>query len=381
MDGQMHEIGLADESDDVWDCVSDLLVRPNRAVQATVAGLPSVRNIRSLIVIENRRAAARLVRRQFGGGGPRRSFKAGVVAALIVTGLAARIPALHLVVTVARPGLGYHDWLREALPAETRVGAILLGPARANRKPVVLLTNGRGRLMAVAKFGVNEVTRPLVRHEAVALKEVGDALRKTVHVPELLASGAVGSGEVLLMAPLPAAVSGRRPTRTALIEVVRAVGAIDRRPGASLHDVASLPRLAPLRARIDEVVRCTKGAELGSFHGDLHPGNLAVAHDGRVVLWDWERWGHGAPVGFDLLHHDLQSWITRDGMAPRDAAVALIAQAPMNLEPLGVRPSSAPAVARDYLIRLAARYAADEQDRAGSVLGKIEQWLFPAVLG
>ncbi len=175
MDGHMHDIGIADKSDDIWDCVSDLLTRPDAVGKPPVVGLPSVRELRSLVVIEDRRAAARLVWRQFGSGGPRRSVQAGAVAVLIVTGLAPKIPALRLVVPAARPGLGYHDWLRQALPAEARVGAVLLGPPRANRKPVVLLTSDRGRLMAVAKFGVNKVTRPLVRHEAVALQAVGDA--------------------------------------------------------------------------------------------------------------------------------------------------------------------------------------------------------------
>lgn len=381
MDRQLPSIGGADKSDDLLDCVSDLLMVSDGARQSQVIGLPSGRELRSLVVLEDRRAAVRLVRRQFGGGGPRRNFQTGAVAVLIMSGLATMIPALHCVVPAARPGLGYRDWLRQALPEEARVGAVLLGPLRSNRKPVVLLTNGSGHLVAVAKFGVNKVTRPLVRHEAIALEQVSDVLGDTVHVPGLLASGSVGKGEVVLMAPLPAAAPGHHPSRKALIELVRAVAAIDRRPGLSLREVASHPRLTPLRRRIDEVMGCNDAVEVGSFHGDLHPGNLAVARDGRVILWDWERWGHGAPVGFDLLHHDLQSWIHRDGIAPMDAAVALIARADVTLSPLGVRPSSAPAVARDYLIRLAARYAADEQDQAGSVLGKIEHWLFPAVLG
>lgn len=234
--------------------------------------------------------------------------------------------------------------------------------------------------MAVAKFGLNRVTCPLVRHEAKALEEVGSLLGGVVHLPRLMASGSVGRGEGLLMSPLADAVPGLRPTRETLVEVVRAVGAVDRRPGPNLDEVAEHPRLAPLRARINETRRSNEGVELGTYHGDLHPGNLAVAHDGRLILWDWERWGYGAPVGFDLLHHDLQSWITQDGMNPRAAADALVAEASGILEPLGVAASAAPSVARDYLIRLASRYAVDQQDRAGSALGNIEEWLFPAVL-
>ncbi len=380
MDDDMPDIGIADPSEDLWDCVGDLLANSDQHALASVVVLPSVRNPRSLIVTQNRRAASRLVWRQFGGGGPRRGLKAMVLTALVLTGLAERNPAWRFGVPIVRPRVGYREWLQRQVPTGTRVGAVLLGPPRANRKPVVLLVNGRGELVAVAKFGVNKVTRPLVRHEADALQQVGDALGDTVHVPRLLASASVGKGEVLLMAPLPVASLGTRPSRAALVEVVRAVGAADRRPGMALREVATHPRLAPLRPLIDKISQSNEAVVRGSFHGDLHPGNLAVAHDGRVVLWDWERWGRGAPVGIDLLHHDLQSWITQEGMAPRDAATALIVESPMILEPLGVSPLSAPAVAKEYLIRLASRYAEDEQDRAGSALGAIEQWLLPAVL-
>lgn len=365
----------------MWECVGDLLTRGGGTGRATVIGLPHVGELRSLVVIEDRRAAARLVQRQFGSDGLRRRLQSAAIASLIITGLAGRIPALHAVVPDLRLGLGYHDWLLQALPGGARVGAVLLGPPRANRKPVVLLTNVSGRLMAVAKFGVTAVTRPLVRHEAIALMQICAPLRDTLHVPKLLASGPVGAGEAMLMAPLPAIVSGARPTRAALIELVRAVGRVDRRPGPTLREVAIHPRLAPLRPRIEETAERVKDVQIGSFHGDLHPGNLAMARDGRAVLWDWERWGHGAPLGFDLLHHDLQSWIAHDGVAPREAASALIARSSVILEPLGILPLQAPDVARDYLIRLAARYAADQQDRAGSILGSIETWLFPAVLG
>ncbi len=381
MDLHTPGAGIARKSDDIWECVQDLLMMSDGVGQVAVAALPSVRNLRSLVVIRDRRAAARLVRGQFGTGSLRRRLQAQAAAAAIATGLAPKVPALYFVDRGPNPGLGYLTWLQQALPREARVGAILLGPPRANRKPVALMTDGKGRLMAVAKFGVNRVTRQLVKHEASALLQVGSALRGTVHVPKLVASGAAVKGEALLMAPLPAASSGRRPTRSALIEVVRAVGAADRSPGDALHDIASHPRLAPLHPHIDGIRQCLEGVQLGSFHGDLHPGNLALANDKRLILWDWERWGRGAPVGFDLLHHDLHSWITQDGVAPKDAARTLVSRASEILYPLGVRPTTAPAVARDYLIRLAARYASDDQQGAGSALGKVEQWLFPAVIG
>lgn len=372
---------MADAAVDIWDCVDDLLARAPSAAGVPVVALPSAKDARSLIVAENGAAAARLARHQFGGRGWRRAVEANAVALLLATGLAVRIPALRRVPRRAAPNLGYGSWLDEALGETAQVGAVLLGPARANRKPVVLLTTSNGELRAVAKFGVNDVTRPLVAHEALALDQVGKHLLGAVHTPKLLASGTVGDARALLMEPLPSLVVGRRPSREAVVELVRLISAIDRRKGPDLLAAATHPRLAPLRLRVEAIAARTAGVQVGSFHGDLHPGNLGVADDGRLVLWDWERWGHGVPVGFDLLHHDLQSSITRGGVPPRDAAARLVEDAPAILGPLGVTSSKASAVALDYLVRLADRYATDAQDKAGSMLGAIEDWLFPVVLG
>lgn len=364
----------------IEDCVRDLLGRPASDGDVVVVALPSARDPRSLVAIDARLAAARLTYRHFGAGDTLRRIKAGGFAVLILSGLVGRMPKMRVVFGHAMQRLGYRDWLKRNLPEGTLVGAVLLGPPRANRKPVVLLSNSGGDLVGVAKFGLTGVTTPLIKNEAEALLQVGGALGEILHLPKLLASGPVGTGEVLLMAPLPTPAPGLRPTRRALIEVVRQIACIDERPGEDLRDIASQPRLAPLRSRIDEVARCIEGVKVGSFHGDLHAGNLAVARDGRIILWDWERWGYGAPVGFDLLHHDLHTWISQDRMAPGEAAMALVAGAAVILAPLGVQQSVASSVGRDYLIRLAARYTADQQDLAGSGLGAVEEWLFPAVL-
>lgn len=372
---------MTDAGVDIWDCVDDLLAQTSGADRAFVIALPSASDPRSLIVVNNRRAAAHLARRHFGGRGWRRSAQTSALALLLATGAAARIPALRHAPRRAAPKTGYQAWLDEALGGPAQVGAILLGPARANRKPVVLLTTSNGDLHAVAKFGINEVTRPLVEHEAFALDQVGKHLGGDVYTPKLVASGAVGDAQALVMEPLPRLMVGRGPSREALVELVRSISSIDRREGPDLPTVAAAhPRLAPLRRRVEAIAVQTAGVQTGSFHGDLHPGNLGVADNGRLVLWDWERWGYGVPVGFDLLHHDLQSSITRDRVAPIEAAARLAEDAPAILEPLGVPSSKASAVALDYLVRLAARYAGDAQDKAGSMLGVIEDWLFPVVL-
>jgi hypothetical protein len=116
----------------------------------------------------------------------------------------------------------------------------------------------------------------------------------------------------------------------------------------------------------------------GSWHGDLNGGNLALV-DGPCPVWDWERFETGVPVGFDLLHHDLHQAVTVRGTAPRTAASALLAGAATTLAPLDVPAAAAEHVARLYLVTLACRYLADGQERAGADLGRVHEWLLPAL--
>ena len=44
---------------------------------------------------------------------------------------------------------------------------------------------------------------------------------------------------------------------------------------------------------------------MGSWHGDWTPWNMASTSAG-LLLWDWERFTEGVPLGFDALHYRLQ---------------------------------------------------------------------------
>ena len=92
-----------------------------------------------------------------------------------------------------------------------------------------------------------------------------------------------------------------------------------------------------------------------------------------------ERFGTDVPVGFDLLHHDLHRAITVDGIAPGEAALDLLEQAPVLLARWDLDPRTARTVARIYLVTLAQRYAIDRQADAGGNLGRLRNWLVPAL--
>ena len=60
-----------------------------------------------------------------------------------------------------------------------------------------------------------------------------------------------------------------------------------------------------------------------------------------LLVWDWERFARGVPLGFDALHYALQR---RHPAEPVDAAAAVEApsrRAAELLLPFGVRPAGA----------------------------------------
>src|SRR5690606_5290946 len=117
----------------------------------------------------------------------------------------------------------------------------------------------------------------------------------------------------------------------------------------------------------------------GAWHGDWSPWNMAVLPE-TVLLWDFERFATGVPLGFDALHHALQHRLT----TTPDAAAAvrdLLARTPALLEPFDVPPEAARVTGYLYLIELATRYLSDRQAEAGAPLGVLGTWLLPVLLG
>jgi hypothetical protein len=117
---------------------------------------------------------------------------------------------------------------------------------------------------------------------------------------------------------------------------------------------------------------------LGCWHGDWTPWNMASTSEGLLV-WDWERFTAGVPVGFDALHYRLQSDVVPGHREPRVAAAHCIEDAPATLAPYGLSAAEARLTAVLYLADLATRYLADRQAQAGAALGAPGTWLIPAV--
>jgi hypothetical protein len=98
-----------------------------------------------------------------------------------------------------------------------------------------------------------------------------------------------------------------------------------------------------------------------------------------LMVWDWERFSLGVPLGFDAIHHWLQTEVRGGRHAPRVVAARCIESAPHLLAPFGIAPREARLIAGLYLSDLATRYLFDRQALAGAPLGDPGIWLIPAL--
>ena len=103
--------------------------------------------------------------------------------------------------------------------------------------------------------------------------------------------------------------------------------------------------------------------------------NLADA----LLVWDWERFATGVPVGFDAVHHDLQKRIQSTGDA-RAAVEQTVKRSAELLAPFAVAPAVRELTALIYLVDLATRYLTDRQAEAGARLGVLGTWLLPVLI-
>ncbi|MGC4806594.1 hypothetical protein [Micromonospora sp. DT233] len=373
----------------VWPAPARPALR--RGGRVGYAVVPSAARPRLLVPVGSRRAAAGAVRHSTEAQGPKARLRRAVLATAFRTGLGRLAFRDRLVVDAAADSLDAH---LAAVLGRPALLSIHIGPARANRKPVVQLLDAAGDPIGYAKLGVDPLTRALVDAEAAALARLAGLDLPGIAVAEVLHHGGWGGHALLVQSALPVGLPRAAPARAAeaeraaMVAVSRCVG-VDRRAYAgSAHarrladELAALgdrPEAVRLRAALARVCRVDPVLDLGAWHGDWNGGNSAALADGRVLVWDWERFADDVPVGFDALHRRVQTAVTRAGVEPREAAGRLIADAEATLAGFGQPAGVADLVAVLYLVELAARYLRDRQAEAGARLGHVAAWLLPAV--
>ncbi|GLZ80957.1 hypothetical protein Afil01_57640 [Actinorhabdospora filicis] len=285
-------------------------------------------------------------------------------------------------------------YLSGVLDTPVRIG-IDIGPARANRKPVVQLLTRLGQTIGFAKIGVNDLTQRLVADETDALERLAKAELTAVTVPAVRHAGIWREHNVLVQQALPI-WADRVPVHpgrlaAAMREIAHVDGTTEAPLGASGYAARLRERLAALDDTPD--ARELRAAALalldasgddvlgfGAWHGDWAPWNMAVLAQ-TLLVWDWERFTLDVPLGFDAVHYRLQHDIVVAHRDPSAVVDHCIAHAGDLVAPFTqATPRRAGLTALLYLIDLATRYLTDRQAEAGAALGALGTWLLPVLV-
>jgi hypothetical protein len=341
------------------------------------AVLPDLRRPRVLVPLASRRAAAEAVR-QYSDGMTHRARLAkavvglGLASGAVQWGLARR----GRVVAAAGPAAGtlLGDHVPAVLGRDDLAAAIVLGPVRPNRKPVVQLIGRDGRAVGYMKVGWSDLTRRLVRAEAATLHRLAGAGPHSFIAPRLLHQGRWQGLDITISSALPHRLL-RRGRRYALppVAVSREIAELGGVTAAALGDSRWWgglgERLDPVRRNLEgeaagtldatlERVSASASARLafGTWHGDWGPWNLG-ATAGPLLVWDWERSADGVPLGFDLLHFGYQTALQGLGRPPAAAAAVARDRAAPLLAALGQEPEVADLLCDLYLLERLCRAA------------------------
>lgn len=338
--------------------------------------LPSASRPRLLVPV-GVRSAARMLTRHGDRPGPR-AVRA-LLATGVRTGLLERLPVARIRVDPVPGAVSLAADLAQVLGHDVVLG-VLLGTPRVNRKPVLQVFDRDGRTLAFVKAAHDERTRWLVRREADNLARLRSVGLAGIELPEVLHAGRFGELQVLVLSPLASSQQeGRqgveRPPVAAMRELSHAAGV--RREAladtAFAQRLTAVPRQQPsaaLPARLAALagdVLARHGAdvvELGAWHGDWAPWNMGWS-EGRLQLWDWERYAEGVPLGLDLVHY-LGQRVRHDQPELRAAEDALLAALPGLLPEVGVPADRARLVLVLYLLELARRFVAPDDGGEGS---------------
>lgn len=354
--------------------------------------LPS-RSRPRLLVPTGTRAAAVMLRRH--DAGRRDALIRALLRRGVATGLLRWLPTARLRVASRLPaGGGIATLCADVLQTPVSVG-VLLGPERANQKPVLQVFSG-AETLAFAKVDVSG-DPTLVDGEVTALARLAQAGLELLEVPRVLFHGRWQDLAVAVLSPLPASQARRSdddPELHAAAEVA-AIGGVRLTP---LVDVltrltAALDELpeGPDTVRVHDVLGRLAGAapslslSTGAWHGDWAPWNMGRSpkDPGTLQVWDWERFATDVPYGLDAVHHRCQL-LWRDGVpADRCGHHLEKAAAAMPAPPTG-SPVPPDLLRTLYLVEIALRYLRDQP--AGAPARPRTRWILdqlsaPATLG
>jgi hypothetical protein len=334
---------------------------PESKVLERYAVVPSLANPRVLLPLDASNRAWTAILRQHATGAASPIARAAARTLGVMSRFGLMPLLLRNQVSVVTDGFNLtetplHGFLGDLLGRKDFVTSLRIAPRRPNGKPVVQAVAHNGTVLAYAKFGWEDLTQRLIRHEADVLNELATLTRgMPLRVPAVLHSGRWCGLEALVLAPLPGMGKTPRSSTDVPIGAAVALAGLGTRVVQRLGDsafwrrtISQVVEVAPLfddKSREVVLAACSTISDrwgdtevpMGRNHGDWIPPNISIRDDGAFNVWDWERSEHDVPLGIDtmqfILFVELQrrcpTWI----MARRIGAFGQAALARHGLEP------------------------------------------------
>ena len=264
------------------------------------------------------------------------------------------------------PQLVLSSYLAQLFGTETVELAVRVGSDRPNGKPVVTVMTAAGEGLGFVKIGWNELTREMVAREAQVLAQLTATPPTSFDVPAIVHAGRWQGFELMVVRAVltDAAIPGSEPP----LEAGREIAEIGGRTRSALADSALVglgassgspgvehPTLGKSIATITE----RHGAQLldvGGAHGDWTPWNMGRSN-GRLVVWDWERFDTEVPIGIDLVHFAFMVALRQRHRAPAEAQAHVLGTVPVLLDQLDVPGALAPLMLQLHHVEMALRFA------------------------
>lgn len=355
--------------------------------------VPGLHRPTLLVPRRPRRVAATVLRNYRTSGGAATRWKLRLMGAAARLGMADLLPGRVVVGGGGADLVLVDEYLRQALGTDLHLG-VYLGPPRAVRKPILQVVTPAGRTLAFVKFGVNDYTNHLVRAETAVLSRLGSQPWEVLRVPRVLHSDTFQGCQVLVLEALErrraASGAGTEAITRAMVELSRVGGTeraalLDSDYWRSLADrIAALSGphadlLAAAHAALGASDRAQQAVlGFGSWHGDFGSWNLAVS-GGSVLVWDWEFFASGVPLGFDAVHRIVQDDVVFGDRSPEDAFDGAMRRSAEILAPFDVAAPDAELTVVLYTLEIATRYLEDAEH--STRMADLEAWLRSTLAG
>jgi hypothetical protein len=262
---------------------------------------------------------------------------------------------------------------------------VLLGPPRANQKPVIQLHDQRGRTLAYVKVAWNDLTCRLLAAEEQSLRLLDTVDGRGFITPSVIATGSFGESNWLAIEPLEVR-RRRHPSLTDADRLARLVEQTAPIWSGSTADSPFVTQLSNATSRLalgHEAFGAVRtrwmdhDIDLAAGHGDFVPWNM-LNGDPEPALWDWERYRPAVPVGFDRIHYRVQTAVHRQRCTLSEALRSIEAEIDDVLP--DVTAASRPAHLEWYVLDMLSRYEADAENDPTGALSRHVRHLYDIVM-